>query len=78
VRKFYGDTCALDGVNLRVAEGEFVSIIGPNGAGKDDAGQRADGLTAPSSGSVRFKDRAWSVGPGQAGAARHGALVPAW
>ncbi len=34
VRKAYGDTVALDGVNLHVAEGEVFGLIGPNGAGK--------------------------------------------
>jgi branched-chain amino acid transport system ATP-binding protein len=55
VRKFYGDTCALDGVSLRIAEGEFVSIIGPNGAGKTTLVNVLTGLTPPSSGRVRFK-----------------------
>ncbi len=31
---FYGDAPALHGVNLRVADGEIVSVVGPNGAGK--------------------------------------------
>ena len=56
VRKFYGDTCALDGVSLRVGPGEFVSIIGPNGAGKTTLVNVLTGLTRPSSGRVRFKD----------------------
>jgi branched-chain amino acid transport system ATP-binding protein len=55
VRKFYGDTCALDGVTLRIAAGEFVSIIGPNGAGKTTLVNVLTGLTAPSAGHVRFK-----------------------
>jgi len=55
VRKFYGDTCALDGVSLRVSPGEFVSIIGPNGAGKTTLVNVLTGLTQPSSGHVRFK-----------------------
>jgi branched-chain amino acid transport system ATP-binding protein len=55
VRKFYGDTCVLDGVSLRVSEGEFVSIIGPNGAGKTTLVNVLTGLAAPSSGRVTFK-----------------------
>jgi branched-chain amino acid transport system ATP-binding protein len=57
VRKFYGDYCALDGVTLGIAAGEFVSIIGPNGAGKTTLLNVLTGLTRPSSGTVRFKGR---------------------
>jgi len=34
VGKTYGDTVALDGVDLTVAEGEVFGLIGPNGSGK--------------------------------------------
>ena len=57
LRKFYGAVCALDGVSLSVAAGEFVSIIGPNGAGKSTLINILTGVTAPSAGTVRFKDR---------------------
>jgi branched-chain amino acid transport system ATP-binding protein len=71
VKKLYGDFCALDGVDLAVEAGEFVSIIGPNGAGKSTLINVLTGVLRPSAGTVRFKDRDIS-GIGPAGLARLG------
>ena len=57
LRKLYGEFCALDGVSLAVDAGEFVSIVGPNGAGKSTLINILTGVTRPSAGKVRFKDR---------------------
>ncbi|MFO7634350.1 MAG: ABC transporter ATP-binding protein [Caldilinea sp.] len=34
LHKSFGDTCAVDGVSLRVASGEIYGLVGPDGAGK--------------------------------------------
>jgi len=46
LRKVFGKTTALDGVDLRVEEGRILGIIGPNGAGKTTALNAILGLTA--------------------------------
>ena len=45
LRKAFGKTIALDGVDLRVEEGRILGIIGPNGAGKSTALNAILGLT---------------------------------
>jgi ABC-2 type transport system ATP-binding protein len=46
LRKVFGTTIALDGINLRVEEGRILGIIGPNGAGKTTALNAILGLTS--------------------------------
>ena len=45
LRKAFGATIALDGVDLHVAEGRILGIVGPNGAGKSTALNAILGLT---------------------------------
>ena len=56
LRKAYGTTIALDGVNLRVEEGRILGLIGPNGAGKSTALNAILGLT-PFEGELRVLGR---------------------
>jgi ABC-2 type transport system ATP-binding protein len=45
LRKYFGSTVALDGVDLHVEEGRILGLIGPNGAGKSTALNAILGLT---------------------------------
>src|SRR5258708_20609263 len=52
LRKAFGTTVAVDGVDLRVEEGRILGLIGPNGAGKTTALNAILGLT-PYQGELR-------------------------
>jgi ABC-2 type transport system ATP-binding protein len=56
LRKAFGTTIALDGVDLRVEEGRILGIIGPNGAGKTTALNAILGLI-PYQGELRVLGR---------------------
>jgi ABC-2 type transport system ATP-binding protein len=56
LRKAFGTTVALDGVDFRVEEGRIVGIIGPNGAGKTTALNAMLGLI-PYQGELRILGR---------------------
>lgn len=53
----YGAVWALKGINLRVDEGEIVSLVGANGAGKSTTLKAISGLVRPSSGRILFQGR---------------------
>jgi branched-chain amino acid transport system ATP-binding protein len=53
----YGTATALDGVSLRVDDGELVALIGPNGAGKSTLVNTLSGLLRPAAGEVRIVGR---------------------
>jgi len=53
IRKAYGATIALDGVDLIVEPGTIVGLLGPNGAGKTSLVSVVAGLRRPDAGTVR-------------------------
>jgi len=56
LRKAFGTTIALDGIDLRVEQGRILGVIGPNGAGKTTALNAIVGLT-PYHGELRVLGR---------------------
>jgi ABC-2 type transport system ATP-binding protein len=52
--KRYGETVAVDGLDLRIERGEVFGLLGPNGAGKTTTILMLLGLTEPTGGSVRI------------------------
>lgn len=55
---------ALDNINLRVAEGEFICLVGPSGCGKSTLLDVIAGLTMPDEGRVLADDQV-VAGPGR-------------
>jgi len=54
----YGeDTVALDGIDVEIADGEFVVLLGPSGAGKSTLLRVLNGLTTPTEGEVTIDGR---------------------
>jgi len=50
----FGDLVAVDGIDLRVAPGQFFGFLGPNGAGKSTTIKVLTGLLAPTSGRIEI------------------------
>ncbi|MFO1228623.1 ABC transporter ATP-binding protein [Thauera aminoaromatica] len=54
---FYGESHVLHGIDLRVAEGELVTLLGRNGAGRSTTLKSVMGLVGRRSGSIMFNGR---------------------
>lgn len=55
--KRFGDVTALDGFNLHIADGEFVTLLGPSGCGKSTTLAAVAGLDQPTGGSIKASDK---------------------
>ena len=57
VHKRFGEQTAVDGIDLAVADGEFMVVLGPTGAGKTTTLRLIAGLEKPDEGEIRIGDR---------------------
>ncbi len=56
VKSFDGTSRVLDGIDLGVLPGDFISLIGPSGCGKSTLLRLVAGILEPTSGSISFAD----------------------
>jgi branched-chain amino acid transport system ATP-binding protein len=56
LKKYFGDTHAVDGVNFTVAKGEFLSLVGSNGAGKTSLVNLISAYLVPDEGQIILDD----------------------
>ena len=72
----FGDDVVLRGIDLRIAQGEWVALIGPNGSGKTTLLRALVGMVALSTGSVSIGGHDLEAQPRQAKAAVGFAIDP--
>ena len=56
-KSFDGGTVVLNGVNLKVKQGEFIVLLGPSGSGKTTLIRCISGLVEPDIGTIKFEEK---------------------
>jgi branched-chain amino acid transport system ATP-binding protein len=54
---YYGESHVLQGVDLKIAEGELVGLLGRNGMGKSTTLKSIMGVVSPKSGTITFEGK---------------------
>lgn len=57
LRKSFGDTTAVAGVDLDIRDGEFFSMLGPSGSGKTTVLRMIAGFETPTEGRIELAGR---------------------
>jgi ABC-2 type transport system ATP-binding protein len=74
--RYFGDSCAVNGIELAVESGTFYGFLGPNGAGKSTTIKMLTGLLAPSAGQMIVLGRNMLVPREALEAKRHMGVIP--
>jgi len=59
VFKAYKQTKAVNGINLQIAQNEYIALLGPNGAGKTTLVEMVEGILKPDTGSIALFGKHW-------------------
>lgn len=57
ISKLFGDVAAVEDVNIRTTDGEFMVLLGPSGCGKTTLLRMIAGIEAPSSGDIVINEQ---------------------
>jgi ABC-2 type transport system ATP-binding protein len=60
LKKRFGNLWVLNGINLKIPRGSFISILGPNGAGKTTLLEIIEGLQKPTKGIIKIFNKEWN------------------
>lgn len=60
VSKSFGSLTAVNGIDLKIKQGEFVALLGPNGAGKTTLIEMIEGIQKPDSGKIEILGLNWT------------------